>query len=216
MKIKFGTFTDKRDGRTYKTVKIGKQVWLAENLAYKSDGSLCYNNNSSNDEIYGRLYNWEMAKKACPPGWHLPRNDEWDMLVRYVDGNKSTESPYDSKTAGKLLKAKSGWNNNGECEYRHLKTKLKAESGLNNNGNGEDKFGFAALPGGYGRTDSYPSYVTHDFDYAGRYGFWWSASEYNTLTAYYKSLSYDNDNLLWILYDKRFFHSVRCVKDGAK
>jgi uncharacterized protein (TIGR02145 family) len=103
-----GTFTDPRDGKTYKTAKIGTQIWLAENLNYEAEGSVCYENNPANCAKYGRLYNWETAKKVCPDGWHLPSNAEWDKLFRFVDGDKGTKSPYGSKTAGKYLKAKSG------------------------------------------------------------------------------------------------------------
>ncbi len=102
------TFTDARDGKTYKTVKIGSQTWMAENLncAY-SEGtarSYCYGNDPANCEKYDRLYTWSAAmdsaavfgdggkgcgygvkctptypvRGACPEGWHLPSNAEWD------------------------------------------------------------------------------------------------------------------------------------------
>jgi hypothetical protein len=83
---KYGIFTDPRDGRTYKTVKIGRQTWLAENLNYEAEGSKCYENDPDNCAKYSRLYNWETAMKACPKGWHLPTNKEWQTLINCVDG----------------------------------------------------------------------------------------------------------------------------------
>ena len=84
------TFTDSRDGKTYKTVKIGNQVWMAENLNYEtSSGSWCYDGISSNGDKYGRLYDWETAKKVAPPGWHLPSKEEWEVLLMYLGGSGS-------------------------------------------------------------------------------------------------------------------------------
>jgi len=114
------TFTDTRDGKVYKIVKIGSQTWFAENLNYALWGSKCYENKANNCAKYGRLYNWKKANKACPAGWRLPNDDDWTTLLDYVGG---------SDTAGKKLKSTSGWENNG---------------------NGTDDYGFSALPGGIG------------------------------------------------------------------
>jgi uncharacterized protein (TIGR02145 family) len=114
--------TDARDKKTYKTVKIGKQTWMAENLNYDEKGSKCYENNDSFCKGYGRLYDWTAAKTACPKGWHLPSKSEYEALDKFVGGEK---------VAGKKLKAKSGWNEND-----------------GKSGNGTDEFGFSALPGG--------------------------------------------------------------------
>ena len=112
------SFTDTRDGQTYKTVTVGTQTWMAENLNYETANSYCYNDNSANCTKYGRLYTWGAAKTACPSGWHLPDTTEWKTLFTAVGG---------SSTAG---------------------TKLKSTSAWNNSGNGTDAFGFSALPAG--------------------------------------------------------------------
>jgi uncharacterized protein (TIGR02145 family) len=119
--------TDKRDEKTYKTVKIGKQTWMAQNLNYKTaSGSWCYNNDESKCKQYGRLYDWNTAMSACPSGWHLPSSEEWDALEAVAGGS----------VAGKKLKSKTGWNKNG---------------------NGTDEYGFSALPGGVGSDDDFSS-----------------------------------------------------------
>ena len=96
-----GTYTDSRDGQTYKTVTVGTQVWMAENLNYKTDDSYCYDDSASYCKQYGRLYTWEAAMKACPSGWHLPSTDEWSVLERAVDdGSMRKGSNLKSKTWG--------------------------------------------------------------------------------------------------------------------
>ena len=123
------TMTDSRDGQIYKTVKIGDQIWMAENLNFEVDSSYCYNDSAKYCTKYGRLYSWAAANRACPDGWHLPTIDEFETLFATV-GKQSI--------AGKKLKSASGWNNDG---------------------NGTDDFGFTALPAGirYGK-DKYYNY----------------------------------------------------------
>jgi len=104
-----GTFKDSRgSGQTYKWVKIGEQIWMAENLKFNAPGSKCYDNLASNCETYGRLYNWVMAANHCPDGWRLPSNAEWTTLANYIGNNSDTK-----------LKATSGWNDdkNGTDDY---------------------------------------------------------------------------------------------------
>ena len=81
------SFTDFRDNRAYKTAEIGNQVWMAENLAYKSPtGCWAYANNENNIATYGYLYDWATAKNVCPLGWHLPSDTEWKVLIDYLGG----------------------------------------------------------------------------------------------------------------------------------
>jgi len=139
-----GTIIDYDDNqRVYKTVQIGNQVWLAENLDYKpaNGNSQCYGGLSANCNTYGRLYDWATAMNlpsecngtsngcppsheglwvaACPNGFAFPRSEDWKALVDYAGG---------SEVAGGRLKSKTGWSNNG---------------------NGTDNYNFNALPGGW-------------------------------------------------------------------
>jgi len=116
-------FCDTRDNNIYKWTNIGSQIWMAENLNYDvpgNDNDICYQNTTNNCNTYGRLYDFEMAMKVCPSGWHLPSDDEWKVLETFVG----------IEDAGTKLKAKTGWSTNGGIV-------------------GSDNFGFSALPGGY-------------------------------------------------------------------
>ena len=113
--------------QVYKMVTIGSQTWMAENLNYVTEvGSYCYNESVKYCRMYGRLYKWAAAMVACPEGWHLPTEAEFETLFTAVGGQS---------TAGKVLKSTSGWNSSG---------------------NGSDAFAFSALPvGGYYYNDDY-------------------------------------------------------------
>jgi uncharacterized protein (TIGR02145 family) len=147
---------------------------MAENLNFNANSSVCYDNEESNCEIYGRLYNWETATSACPDGWHLSTKDEWDILSDSMGGND---------TLGKHLKAVSGWNN----------------------GNGQDTYGFTALPGGY--LHSYGNFI-----YIGSQSWWWTSTNIDIYSAYSsyagsEQFAYRPSN------DKRNMLSVRCIQD---
>ena len=86
--IEYGELLDVRDSQVYRTVQIGEQVWMAQNLNYKSDTlSFCYRNDSLNCMQWGRLYTWEKAMTVCPEGWHLPDTTDYFILAEYVDEN---------------------------------------------------------------------------------------------------------------------------------
>ena len=112
------TYTDPRDGTAYKTVNIGTQTWLAENLAFKASGGCwAYGNNQSNVAKYGYLYDWETANNVCPSGWRLPSYEEWRTLIDFLGG---------AEVAGPKMRSSHGWPDD----------------------NGTNESGFEGLPGG--------------------------------------------------------------------
>jgi len=190
-------------GQTYKTVKIGTQTWMAENLNYNASGSMCYNNQASNCTTYGRLYNWATAMDLnsdcnynvcasqvqpkhsgiCPQGWHIPSNADWYVLMTAVGG---------SSTAVKHLKAKTGWNSCGP-------------SGSGSSYLCEDTYGFSALPGGGCNGTSFYG--------AGYNGGWWSSTERDNTSTSYRYLNYNDQYADWNSDDKALLFSVRCLQD---
>jgi uncharacterized protein (TIGR02145 family) len=172
-------FCDPRDGKRYVYVTIGEQTWMAENLNYNASDSKCYNNIETICETYGRLYNWATAKTACPSSWHLPSSADWNILMKLINLSCSDNS----------FCAGAG--------------KLKAESGWNNSGNGNDTYGFSALPGGNG------------FGKVGDHGYWWSASDdgSNSNYAYYRNMYYYDEIIYLGSNVKSYLYSVRCVQD---
>lgn len=200
--IRYDTMEDRRDGRVYKTVSIGSQVWMAENLNYETDGSWCYGNDSANCEVAGRLYNWAAAvdsvnltektsdclygrdcsldtihvRGVCPINWRLPDSTDWDILVNEVGKNE----------AGAILKSQTGW-------YM--------------DGNGVDSVGFSAIPAGAWM------YNTAEFEYAGEADYFWTSTGYMGTHAIYRSFSYDFDWAKVAYSDVRNGLSVRCIKN---
>ena len=185
--IDYGEFTDERDGQVYKTVTIGTQTWMAENLNYEPGDvsgmgsyawSGCHNNEADSCVKYGRLYTWSAAMNACPYGWHLPSNAEWSILYEAVGG---------ASTAGISLKSTNGWYGNG---------------------NGKDVCGFSVLPAGF---RSYDGFFLDQGDYA----YFWSSTEfeYSSNRACSPYFHYGNDFVYW---DNGYTDdaiSVRCLRD---
>jgi len=188
--VEGGSFTDTRDGQTYKTVKIGNQKWMAENLNYKTNDSWCYNDNKSNCDKYGRLYTWESAINACPTGWHLPSDNEWKQLEIALGMSKS-EADITSKfrgiDEGKKMKSLTGWHDNGT-----------------------NSSGFCALGGDMRHSAGWPNGNSIS---PGGVAFWWSSSEYSDASAFYRRVSSSSDQVYRTAYHKTFGFSVRCLKN---
>jgi len=212
-----GTFTDSRDSKTYKWVKIGEQVWMSENLNYTGseikhitdndewennsdyDGWSYFHNSDSLGKIYGALYQWEAAKKACPAGWHLPTDEEWMQLENYlIENGYSYDGVIGNSYIAKSLSSTTGWSmtsgnqgavgNSDFPEYRN-------------------KTGFSALPGGC------RDYRNGRFFNLSRLGFWWSATEYDSDNIYTSSLDYSTTEIYHYNYLKSSGFPVRCVRD---
>jgi len=188
---------DHRDNKSYETIIIGTQVWMAENLNYETaTGSYCYDDDPVNCDIYGRLYTWEAAMAGaessdsagpgsqgiCPADWHVPSDGEWTVLADYVSVNAvATSTDY----VGRYLKASSGW--------------IYGD-------NGTDVFGFSALPGGHRGDHS-------NFYLQGSNSLMWSATEYSSENAWYRRLSHNHDYLLRYDFTKNYGLSLRCLHD---
>lgn len=182
-----GTFTDPRDGQTYKTVKIGSQIWMAENLNYEFLGSYSVEGDTENNKKYGRLYTRKVAKVARPDGWHIPSKEEWDALEEFV---ADILFRGDKDYVGYALKAKDCW------EF---------------DDNGTDAVGFGALPAGY-HSRSNPFSFGSVYSSA----YFWSSTEDDAMDAYayYRRLRCCDLALAADNCNKDDALSVRCVKDS--
>ncbi|NQU86814.1 MAG: PKD domain-containing protein [Mariniphaga sp.] len=203
-----GIFIDSRDNYEYNWIRIGSQIWMAENLVYLPSVSppsgesyadpfyyiydysgidVAAAKATDNYTIYGALYNWPAALTACPGGWHLPTDAEWKQMEMFIGMSQSDADDI-------------GWRGTDEG------TLLKAISGWFNNGNGTDDYGFSGLPGGYRTSDG-------NFSSIGSLGLWWSATENSSDQAWYRSLYFDYFNFNRNYYNKEGGFSVRCVRD---
>jgi uncharacterized protein (TIGR02145 family) len=200
--VTYGSMTD-QDGNVYKTVTIGTQTWMAENLRTTkyndgteipnvtdigewsglTSGAYCNYNNATNiDTIatYGRLYNWYAVNtgELAPNGWHVPTDDEWTTLTTYLGGDASASDKI--KETGTLH-----W------------------EGSNSTATNES--GFTAIPGGHRYKDGL-------FKTIGQLSLWWSSTEYD-LYAWGRHVSNLSTVLGKPLADKEDGFSIRCVKD---
>ncbi|MEP7197676.1 MAG: fibrobacter succinogenes major paralogous domain-containing protein [Saprospiraceae bacterium] len=201
--VTYGTMTD-QNGNVYKTVTIGTQIWMAENLrttkyndgtsipnitSYSvwdnlTTGAYCnYDNTSSNDTIatFGRLYNWNAVNtgKLAPTGWHVPSDAEWTQLSTYLGGES---------VAGDKLK---------ETGTTHWNSP---------NTNATNKTGFTALPGG-GRSSG------GAFSGIGYAGYWWSSTAVSPGSAYCRAMDVSGSIVYRSYLGKNLGFSVRCVRD---
>ncbi len=202
-------FTDNRDGTHYKVVKIGKQIWMAENLKYLpsvNDSTseakyYVYGYNGTdvdaakqteNYKTYGVLYNWEAAKQACPEGWHLPSDAEWQELEMELGMSRSEVDSEDWRGT------------NQSCQLAgntHLWTDGELETNI-----AFGHSGFTALPSGT-RSSNNLFYGVKVFTY------WWSATQYDKSFAWSRYLVYYKSNVYRYYDYKSNGFSVRCVKD---
>lgn len=207
-----GTFIDSRDKKEYKWVKIGKQIWMAENLAYlpfvsspESDNLdkphfFVYGYNgtdvnaaksTNNYSEYGVLYNWPAAQISCPVGWHLPTDEEWKELeiqlgMSVEQANEHVSPFYRGTDQG--LKMKTAW-------------------GWHNNGNGNNVSRFSGLPSGF-------RFVNGSYSYIEGFGYWWSSSDALSSSAWGRGLGYNNGCVIRNSFNKRNGLCVRCIKDN--
>lgn len=199
--VKEGTVTD-IEGNVYRTVFIGGDEWMAENLKtarYRTDepipnvtdsaewaalttGAWAYfENDAAHDADYGKLYNWLAitdSKGVCPEGWHVPDDSEWDALLGKLGG---------SSIAGCALKERGSdhWETPNECAT--------------------NSSGFTAVPGGYRDLQGFIN--------LGRHGVYWTSVEDNDDRAWFRSIHYNNGMVLRLFTSKNNELSVRCVRD---
>jgi len=196
--LTYGTVTD-IEGNTYKTIQIGGQTWMAENLRTKTlkDGTAialvtdvtgwsnlttpAYSWYGNNSDVYGALYNWHTVNtgKLCPDGWHVPDDNEWNILIEYLGGEG---------VAGSKLKEA------GSSHWQSPNTGASNESGL------------TALPGGVRNLNG-------TFSNVRRYGYWWSSTERTATDAWARSLYFGYNNADRVSSSIRSGFSVLCVKD---
>jgi uncharacterized protein (TIGR02145 family) len=205
--LEYGTMTD-QEGNVYKTIQLGDQEWMAENLKtsiYRNGDAVVtdlsnaewagasagawtfYNQEAANSCPFGKLYNWYAAvdgRMLCPLGWHLPTTEEWTVLIDLLGG--SNQSGGAMKTVGSIEGGTGFW--------------YAPNAGASNSS------GFSGLPGGY-RT------ANGNFAEMGYNAYWWSATEVGTSLAWYRGLIEENAYTIGGYISKRSGFSIRCVRD---
>jgi uncharacterized protein (TIGR02145 family) len=209
-----GTPTVEYEGQVYNTIQIFSQCWLKENLnvgtmiegtmEQSDNGTMekyCYNNEPDNCAKYGGLYQWnEMmqyttqpgAQGICPPGWHLPADEEWKVLEGAVDSQYGIGDPE--------------WDLYEDYRGYDAGTNLKTTSGWNYYSGGTDLFGFSGLPGG-GR------YPVVGWDGIGYGGHWWASTESNGGNVWNRGLNYIFPGVRRDSHGRVYGFSVRCLRD---
>ena len=214
------------DGNVYTEIKIGKQVWMVENLRTTkfNDGSsiinitseeqwndasrpgYCwYDNDIDNKNTYGALYNWYAVESGilCPKGWHVPSDAEWTQLETYLANNGHN---YDGSVGGGNFREKiaislasaNGWSSSTNTgTIGNSKTAYDAF---------RNKSGFSALPGGYRDTNG-------PFSTVGVDGYWWSSTQHSEDTAWTRTLTYLYSGVARYYFYKETGFSVRCLRD---
>ena len=207
----YGTVLDDRDGQTYKTVKIGDQWWMAENLNYETDNSFCYNDSAEYCEKYGRLYTWAAAIDSVKLANDAdnPQDCGYGKTCEVASAGSAT-----------LIQGicPSGWHLPSNEEWSALFTavggratagaKLKSQTGWTaiDGITNEDAYGFSALPAGIRDNIGF-------FYNGGNLAYFRSATEYNRYYAYFMFLNYDFELADLNYYYKYYGFSVRCLKD---
>lgn len=216
----YNNFTDSRDGKTYRTILINGQEWMAENLAYlpvinsPTGGSINdpyyyvydYSGNSveeaktlDNYHVYGVLYNYSAALESCPSGWHLPTNEEWTAMENYLIENGFN---YDGTTTGnKIAKSLAA------VDYWYESNTTGAVGNMEDYPESFNKTGFSGLPGGLF------NYPNKKFGEKTLIGFWWSSTEESDIYTWNRQIKYNISSVDRFGQSREHGFSVRCVKD---
>jgi uncharacterized protein (TIGR02145 family) len=205
-----GEFKDNRDNKTYKWLRIGEQIWMAENLAFNPDANGYWiNDKITNDGYkYGNLYIWDVAQKVCPEGWHLPSNEEWQQLEILLGMSKSDAEDFGERGTG-------------------IAKKLKSTGDWSENLKGDNSSGFNALPAGLrsnqnlNKSDIEDPYNCKSIYHIGSATGFWTCSPYKSNAAILRFLNFTNAfsglkpfEIQKNAYPRDYGFSVRCVKDN--